>query len=167
MTTTTETVSLMSIAQSNPTLNDLIWLVKEHNDYFTDLDLAVLDYYEKSAKNASNRSYYLYGQLPISQDEPITPELLLQADDMTSARFREYGGPVNSFEAASIAKDLGTDLQTVADSIALAASVGVSSDLEAAAQGLGYDSFAAAVSAYNEQYGTNYSVEEAKESLGQ
>ena len=74
---------------------------------------------------------------------------------------------VGSFEAASIAKDLGTDLQTVADSIALAASVGVSSDLEAAAQGLGYDSFAAAVSAYNEQYGTNYSVEEAKESLGQ
>ena len=74
---------------------------------------------------------------------------------------------VGSFEAASIAKDLGTDLQTVADSIALAASVGVSSDLEAAAQGLGYDSFAEAVSAYNEQYGTNYSVEEAKESLGQ
>lgn len=74
---------------------------------------------------------------------------------------------VGSFEAASIAKDLGTNLQTVADSIALAASVGVSTDLEAAAQGLGYDSFAAAVSAYNEQYGTNYSVEEAKESLGQ
>ena len=74
---------------------------------------------------------------------------------------------VGSFEAASIAKDLGTDLQTVADSIALAASVGVSRDLEAAAQGLGYDSFAAAVSAYNEQYGTNYSVEEARESLGQ
>lgn len=74
---------------------------------------------------------------------------------------------VGSFEAASIAKNLGTDLQTVADSIALAASVGVSTDLEAAAQGLGYDSFAAAVSAYNEQYGTNYSVEEAKESLGQ
>jgi len=74
---------------------------------------------------------------------------------------------VGSFEAASIAKDLGTDLQTVADSIALAATVGVSADLEAVASGLGYDSFADAVSAYNEQYGTNYSVEEAKESLGQ
>ncbi len=74
---------------------------------------------------------------------------------------------VGSFEAASIAKDLGTDLQTVADSIALAANVGVSTDLEAAASGLGYDSFADAVSAYNEQYGTNYSVEEAKEALGQ
>jgi len=74
---------------------------------------------------------------------------------------------VGSFEAASIAKDLGTDLQTVADSIALAATVGVSADLEAAASGLGYDSFADAVSAYNEQHGTNYSVDEAKEALGQ
>jgi len=74
---------------------------------------------------------------------------------------------VGSFDAASIAKDLGTDLQTVADSIALAATVGVSTDLEAAASGLGYDSFADAVSAYNEQYGTNYTVEEAKEALGQ
>ena len=74
---------------------------------------------------------------------------------------------VGSFEAASIAKDLGTDLQTVADSIALAATVGVSTDLEAAASGLGYNSFADAVSAYNQQYGTNYSVEEAKEALGQ
>ena len=74
---------------------------------------------------------------------------------------------VGSFEAASIAKDLGTDLQTVADSIALAASVGVSSDLEAAAQGLGYSSFSEAVAAYNEQYGTNYTDEEARESLGQ
>ncbi len=73
---------------------------------------------------------------------------------------------VGSFEAASIAKSLGTDLQTVADSIALAASVGVSTDLEAAAQGLGYGSFAEAVAAYNKQYGTNYTVEEAKEALG-
>ena len=73
---------------------------------------------------------------------------------------------VGSFEAASIAKSLGTDLQTVADSIALAASVGVSTDLEAAAQGLGYGSFAEAVAAYNKQYGTNYTVEEAKEVLG-
>jgi hypothetical protein len=74
---------------------------------------------------------------------------------------------VGSFEAASIAKDLGTDLQTIADTISLAATVGVSTDLEAVASGLGYSSFADAVSAYNKQYGTNYSVEEAKEALGQ
>ena len=74
---------------------------------------------------------------------------------------------VGSFEAASIAKNLGTELQTVADSIALAASVGVIADLEAAASGLGFSSFADAVAAYNKQYGTNYSVDEAKKALGQ
>ena len=74
---------------------------------------------------------------------------------------------MGSFDAASIAKSLGTDLQTVADSIAQAAVVGVSTDLEAAAQGLGYGSFADAVAAYNAQYGTSYTVESAKEALGQ
>ena len=74
---------------------------------------------------------------------------------------------MGSFDAASIAKDLGTDLQTVADSISQAATVGVSTDLEAVAQGLGYSSFADAVAAYNAQYGTNYTTESAKEALGQ
>ena len=74
---------------------------------------------------------------------------------------------LGSFEAASIAKDLGTDLQTVADSISQAATVGISTDLEAAAQGLGYGSFAEAVAAYNAQYGTSYTEDEAKEALGQ
>ena len=74
---------------------------------------------------------------------------------------------VGSFDAATIAKDLGADLQTVADSIAQAAAIGVSTDLEAAAQGLGYDSFADAVAAYNAEHGTSYTVETAKEALGQ
>ena len=74
---------------------------------------------------------------------------------------------IGSFDAASIAKELGTNLQQVADTIAQAATVGVSTDLEAAAQGLGYGSFADAVAAYNAQYGTSYTVESAKEALGQ
>ena len=74
---------------------------------------------------------------------------------------------LGSFDAASIAKDLGTSLQTVADSIAAAANVGISTDLEAAAQGLGYSSFAAAVAAYNAEHGTSYTEESAKEALGQ
>ena len=73
---------------------------------------------------------------------------------------------VGSFDAASIAKNLGADLQTVADSIAQAAAVGVSTDLEAAAQGLGYGSFAEAVAAYNAEHGTSYTTESAKEALG-
>jgi hypothetical protein len=74
---------------------------------------------------------------------------------------------LGSFDAASVAKDLGADLQTVADSIYAAANVGVSTDLEAAAQGLGYSSFAAAVDAYNKEHGTNYTEESAREALGQ
>ena len=74
---------------------------------------------------------------------------------------------LGSFDAASVARELGTSLQTVADSIAQAATVGISTDLEAAAQGLGYSSFAAAVDAYNKEHGTNYTEESAKEALGQ
>ena len=74
---------------------------------------------------------------------------------------------LGSFDAASVARELGTSLQTVADSIAQAATVGISTDLEAAAQGLGYSSFADAVTAYNAEHGTSYTEESAKEALGQ
>ena len=70
--------------------------------------------------------------------------------------------------AASITDEL-TKLNNLykEGAITEAAAVGVSTDLEAAAQGLGYGSFADAVAAYNEQYGTNYTVDSAKEALGQ
>ena len=74
---------------------------------------------------------------------------------------------LNSYDAAAAFKELGGDLQAAADSIAQAASVGISTDLEAAAQGAGFDSFSDAVSAYNAEHGTNYTDEEAKEALGQ
>ena len=58
-------------------------------------------------------------------------------------------------------------MQEVADTITAATAAGVSVDLEATAQGLGYGSFADAVSAYNAANGTNYTEAEAKEALGQ
>ena len=67
----------------------------------------------------------------------------------------------------NFASQLGASLQDVADTIRVAASAGITVDLEATAQGLGYSSFADAVADYNAQHGTNYTVEEAKESLGQ
>ena len=73
---------------------------------------------------------------------------------------------VGSFDAASISAELGRNLNEVAETIATAANVGISTDLEAAAAGLGYDSFADAVAAYNEQYGTSYTAEQAAEALG-
>ena len=74
---------------------------------------------------------------------------------------------LGSFDAAAAFKELGGDLQAAADSIAQAASLGISTDLEAAAQGAGFDSFSDAVSAYNAEHGTNYTDAEAKEALGQ
>ncbi len=76
-------------------------------------------------------------------------------------------GSITSFDAGQIAAAANSSLQDVADTIRAATSAGVSVDLEATAQGLGYGSFADAVAAYNEQHGTNYTVDEAKESLGQ
>ena len=76
-------------------------------------------------------------------------------------------GDLSSFDAASLGESLGATLQDVADTITAASAAGVTVDLEAAAEGLGYDSFADAVAAYNEQYGTNYTVEQAREALGQ
>ena len=73
---------------------------------------------------------------------------------------------VGSFEAGAIARKLGTSLQQVADTIAEAAAVGISTNLEQAAQGLGYGSFASAVAAYNAKYGTNYTPEQAAKELG-
>ena len=73
---------------------------------------------------------------------------------------------VSSFEAGQIARSLGTSLQQVADTIAEAAAIGIGTNLEQAAAGLGYGSFADAVAAYNAQYGTSYTAEEAAEALG-
>ena len=76
-------------------------------------------------------------------------------------------GSISSFDVGALAAAAGASLQEVADTIAAASAAGVSVDLEAAAAGAGYDSFSAAVDAYNAEHGTNYSVDEAKEALGQ
>jgi hypothetical protein len=76
-------------------------------------------------------------------------------------------GSLSSFDAGQIAAAAGSSLQEVADTIAIASSVGVSVDLDATVQGMGYGSFAEAVDAYNAEHGTDYTVETAKEALGQ
>ena len=58
-------------------------------------------------------------------------------------------------------------LDQAASAIANTISAGVAVDLEAAAQGLGFDDFASAVNAYNAAHGTNYTVDSAKDALGQ
>ena len=70
------------------------------------------------------------------------------------------------FDAGALAASVGMELQEVANTIATAVAAEVSVDLESLSQGLGYSSFADAVSAYNAQYGTSYTEAEAKENLG-
>jgi hypothetical protein len=76
-------------------------------------------------------------------------------------------GSLSSFDAGRIAAASNTSLQEVADTIIAASSAGVSVDLDSTFQGMGYDSFADAVAAYNAEHGTNYTTETAREALGQ
>ena len=76
-------------------------------------------------------------------------------------------GSITSFDAGALAQAAGETLQSVADTIAVASAAGVTVDLEAVAAGAGYDSFAAAVDAYNAAHGTSYTVDQAREALGQ
>ena len=76
-------------------------------------------------------------------------------------------GALSSFDAGQIAAAASSSMQEVADTLRAAITSGVSVDLEATAQGLGYGSFAEAVEAYNAENGTNYTEQEARESLGE
>ena len=133
---------------------DTVKLIRENANFENLTHLTNLEY----GTNMTPEEYASYWESAAVEDSTSNWGDITRGVDLLSQ--------VGSFEAASIAKDLGTDLQTIADSIALAASVGISTDLEAAASGLGYSSFADAVAAYNEQYGTNYTTEEAAEALG-
>jgi len=133
---------------------DTVKLIRENANFENLTHLTNLEY----GTNMTPEEYASYWESAAVEDSTSNWGDITRGVDLLSQ--------VGSFEAASIAKDLGTDLQTIADSISLAASVGISTDLEAAASGLGYSSFADAVAAYNEQYGTNYTTEEAAEALG-
>ena len=71
-----------------------------------------------------------------------------------------------SFDSSMI-ETLGASMNDVVDGIVAASTAGISVDLEAAAEGLGFDSFADAVAAYNEANGTSYTEAQAREALGQ
>lgn len=113
-----------------------------------------------------------------------TSSSILKNTDIVSDKLNEVTSSANSIisEASSQVESATTTLSRAAGAAMAAASysldqaateiantisAGVSVDLDAAAQGLGHDSFAAAVEAYNEQYGTSYTVDSAKEALGQ
>ena len=102
-----------SYAGSEVSLNQLIdWF---NNVMFEDDDLMlseegitndILDvltvYKQETNSSWSGGTYYLFGQIPTNPDDPITCERLQKSVDATNMRYKDYGVPYNSFEAASI-----------------------------------------------------------------
>ena len=76
-------------------------------------------------------------------------------------------GALSSFDAGQIAREFNNTSQEIVDTLRAAITSGVSVDLEATAQGLGYSSFADAVNAYNAENGTSYTEQEARDALGE
>ena len=72
-----------------------------------------------------------------------------------------------SFAAGAAMAAAALSLDDAAQRISNAVASGVAVDLNAASQGAGYSDFSAAVDAYNEQYGTSYTVDSARQAHGQ
>ena len=104
------------------------------------------------------------GELQNSVNSIITSS----SDDLTNAANQINSATRTLSHAAGVAMAAAAySLDQAASAIANTVSAGLAVDLEAAAQGLGFDDFASAVDAYNAEYGTNYTVDSAKDALGQ
>jgi hypothetical protein len=65
--------------------------------------LEVLSVYKSDTESKwSDGKYYLKGQIPLCSNEAITQGQMQSAIDEDNQRLQDYGGPCNSFEAASI-----------------------------------------------------------------
>lgn len=69
-------------------------------------------------------------------------------------------------QAGDIVAKMDIDWEAVASAVTEAVVAGVGFDLDALAQDAGFGSFADAVGAYNEAFGTDYSVDQARDALG-
>jgi len=84
-------------------LNDYITRKFKH-DFVGVNTIALDEYIEMTNKPWSDGRYYLFGQIAVELDDPLTNELLQLAIDTNIKRVREYGIPCNNMEAESIAR---------------------------------------------------------------
>ncbi len=128
-----------------------------------------LDHYASFLSDTYNLSINNYAQLTNLANqiynENWTVEEYKSAYQLNVDAINALASGTSSFEVASVAQSLGATLQDVADTIAAASAQGIAVDLEAAAAGLGYGSFADAVAAYNAQHGTSYTPAQAEQAL--
>ena len=82
-------------------LND--YITRKFKDDFVGANtIALTEYLKATRQSWSMGKYYLYGQLQIEVNTPLTNELLQKAIALNIQRGIEYGPPANSLEAASI-----------------------------------------------------------------
>ena len=82
-------------------LND--YITRKFKDDFAGVEsVALTEYMETTQKSWSMGKYYLYGQLHIDVNTPLTNELLKRAIQANIQRRIEYGEPYNSIDAESI-----------------------------------------------------------------
>ena len=88
------------------TLNILLAFLPNNDNeriIFNNLNKEVLkSYYNDTKTTYSNGIFYLGGQVKMAPDEEITLDKIKKVREISKQREIEYGGPCNSFEAASI-----------------------------------------------------------------
>ena len=89
------------------TLNNMINFVpmtqQERIIYNSIYKSALDEYFNDTKKTYYNGQFYLGGQIKMGPDDEITLKKIDETRDITSKKLIEYGGPCNSWEAASIA----------------------------------------------------------------
>jgi len=89
------------------TLNNMINFVpmtRQERIIYNSIDKSALDeYFNDTKKTYCNGQFYLGGQIKMGPDDEITLKKIDETRDITRKKLIEYGGPCNSWEAASIA----------------------------------------------------------------
>lgn len=145
------------ISLSNSNLSEIISRFEE----MPEIDLASLSGQLASSSSSITEAV---GQAEASINQSLaetTNELSGVAAQINSAT------QTLSFAAGAAMAAAALSLDDAAQRISNAVASGVAVDLNAASQGMGYSDFSAAVDAYNEQYGTSYTVDSARQALGQ
>jgi hypothetical protein len=71
---------------------------------YNSIDKSALDeYFNDTKKKYYNGQFYLGGQIKMGPDDEITLKKFDEIREITRKKLIEYGGPCNSWEAASIA----------------------------------------------------------------
>jgi hypothetical protein len=157
------------LVANNSDLNDLQTMVSESTKSLSfsygldDYAAALGDMYKMDINNYADLTALANAELGTNYSvEEYASAYQLNVDAINAL---QQG--IGSEEIASLASSIGASLQDVADTITAASAAGISVDLEAAAEGLGYDNFADAVAAYNAEHGTSYTEQQARDALGQ